>query len=175
MDVHLETQSGAIHVPRASAWSIPRMLVDAVLDESVYVLDPLGRILSWNAAAERATGFSSEAVVGRSVAMFYRSEDVASAVPFQELAAAARTGSFAGEGWRVRADGQPFLARITLWALRNRDNELVGFSRTVTSDVDWAPGERSTEAVPGRQVHVTASDTVPFAVECSPHAMISAR
>ncbi len=109
--------------------SVARMLVDAVVDELVYLLDPLGRILSWSAVAERATGYAGEEVIGRSVAMLYRPEDVERGVPEHELATAARLGFIEANGPRVGREGQPVHAQITMRALRDRAGALAGFAR----------------------------------------------
>ena len=46
-------------------------LIDAATDHAITMLDPSGRILSWNRGAERMTGYAAEEVIGESCAMFY--------------------------------------------------------------------------------------------------------
>ncbi len=111
-----------------------RLLVSSVSDYAIYLLDPGGRIASWNAGAERIKGFRAGEVVGRHFSMFYGPEDRAAGKPERALAAALRDGRFVGEGWRLRRDGTRFWAEVVITALRNADGALQGFAK-VTRDL----------------------------------------
>src|SRR6185312_7158005 len=111
-----------------------RLLVEGVADYAIYMLDPEGRITTWNLGAERMKGYAAEDILGRSFAAFFTPEDIAAGKPQMELAQARLEGRFAGEGWRLRKDGTRFWAGVVLTALRNDRGELIGFGK-VTRDM----------------------------------------
>jgi PAS domain S-box-containing protein len=111
-----------------------RRLVNSVKDYAIFMLDPKGRVVSWNAGAERIKGYRSGEILGRSFACFYPPEEVASGRPERDLEKAARFGSLETEGWRVRKDGTRFYADLTLSAIVNSQGELGGFAE-VTRDI----------------------------------------
>src|SRR5678815_1234442 len=82
-----------------------RLLVEAVKDYAIFLLDPDGRVVSWNAGAERIKGYTAEEILGQSFARFYEPDDAGAGVPARMLARAAREGRFQARGWRVRKDG----------------------------------------------------------------------
>jgi PAS domain S-box-containing protein len=111
-----------------------RLLVEAVKDYAIYMLDPSGVIINWNAGAERMKGYSAEEIVGQHFSLFYTREDRAAGAPARALASAARHGHYEGEGWRVRKDGGRFWALVELDAMRDETGELIGFAK-VTRDI----------------------------------------
>jgi PAS domain S-box-containing protein len=111
-----------------------RLLVQAVKDYAIYMLDPSGVIVNWNAGAERLKGYSAAEVVGQHFARFYTREDRAAGLPARVLATAAREGHYEGEGWRVRKDGGRFWALVVVDAIRDENGTLVGFAK-VTRDI----------------------------------------
>jgi PAS domain S-box-containing protein len=111
-----------------------RLLVDGVKDYAIYMLDPDGRIASWNAGAQELKGYSAEEVIGRHFSCFYDLEDVARGLPERELATAAAEGRTWDEGWRVRKDGTRFRAHVLMTAVRDAAGRLRGFAK-VTRDV----------------------------------------
>ena len=111
-----------------------RLLVDAVSDYAIYMLDPQGRVVTWNLGAERLKGYRAEEVLGGTFSIFFLPEDAAAGLPGRELAAAAREGRYAVDGWRQRKDGGKFWAEITLTAIRGPNGELRGFAK-VTRDM----------------------------------------
>jgi PAS domain S-box-containing protein len=111
-----------------------RLLVEHVADYAIYMLDPEGRVVTWNIGAERAKGFKAEEVMGRSFSIFFPPEDAATGAPDKELAAARCDGRFETETWRQRKDGTKFWALETLTAIHGRDGELRGFA-AVTRDM----------------------------------------
>ena len=111
-----------------------RLLVQSVKDYAILMLDPSGRVTSWNEGAQRIKGYTADEIIGRSFTVFYPEEAVASGFPQFELATADRTGRFEDEGWRVRKDGSLFWANVVITALRGDDGALVGFAK-VTRDL----------------------------------------
>jgi PAS domain S-box-containing protein len=111
-----------------------RLLVEGVKDYAIYMLDPSGVIINWNAGAERMKGYSSEEIVGQHFSLFYTRQDRAAGAPARALASAARDGHYEGEGWRVRKDGGRFWALVELDAIRDETDELIGFAK-VTRDI----------------------------------------
>lgn len=111
-----------------------RTLVRDVKDYAIFMLDPEGRIASWNAGAERIKGYRPEEVIGRHFSVFYPEEDVQSGQPERSLKIAAAEGRFEDEGWRVRKDGSRFWSHGIVTALRDDDGNLRGFTK-VTHDI----------------------------------------
>jgi PAS domain S-box-containing protein len=111
-----------------------RLLIEGARDYAIFMLDPGGRVSTWNPGAERMKGYTAVEIIGEHIASFYPVEDVKRGLPDAELQTAAREGRFESEGWRVRKDGSRFWANAILTALRNEHGELLGFSR-VTRDL----------------------------------------
>ncbi len=111
-----------------------QLLVDGVVDYAIYMIDPQGRIVSWNSGAARLKGYESGEIIGHSFSEFYTPEDRAAGLPSKALNTARETGRFAGEGWRVRKDGSRFWASVVLDTIWDKDGELLGFAK-VTRDV----------------------------------------
>jgi PAS domain S-box-containing protein len=111
-----------------------RLLVKGVKDYAIYMLDPSGVIINWNAGAERMKGYSAEEIVGQHFSRFYTREDRSAGVPALVLAAATRHGHHEDEGWRVRKDGGRFWALVEVDAIRDDNGELIGFAK-VTRDI----------------------------------------
>ncbi|WP_370963648.1 PAS domain S-box protein [Amycolatopsis sp. cg9] len=111
-----------------------RLLVQSVVDYAIFVLDPAGRISSWNAGAERIKGYAAEEIVGQHFSVFYPAEDVAAGKPGWELEVAAAEGRLEDEGWRVRKDGTRFWANVVITALLDDRGRLQGFGK-VTRDM----------------------------------------
>jgi PAS domain S-box-containing protein len=108
-------------------------LVQSVVDYAIYMLDPSGRIISWNPGAERIKGYAAAEIIGEHFSRFYTEEDRAEGRPERALRLAAETGRFTAEGWRVRKDGTRFWAMVVIDAII-RDGELVGFAK-ITRDI----------------------------------------
>jgi PAS domain S-box-containing protein len=111
-----------------------RLLVDAVTDYAIYMLDPAGTVTSWNTGAERIKGYKATEILGRSFASFYEEAERERGVPQRALATAAREGKFEAEGWRVRKDGSRFWAFVIVEAIRDNAGRLVGFAK-ITRDL----------------------------------------
>jgi len=109
-------------------------LVDNVEEYAIFTLDPTGRVRTWNAGAERIKGYCAEEIGGEHFSVFYPKADRAAGVPERDLAAAANDGSVEDEGWRVRADGSTFWAKVTITAIRDDDGEVKRYVK-VTRDM----------------------------------------
>jgi len=105
-----------------------RMLLDGVHDYAIFMLDPLGQVVSWNAGAERIKGYTAKQIVGHNFSCFFSPEDIRRGKPEEVLRMAAASGHHEENGMRVRKDGSQFLARVTFTALRDADGTLRGFS-----------------------------------------------
>src|SRR5581483_2962428 len=111
-----------------------RLLIDAVQDYAIFMLDPEGLVVSWNSGAERMKGYRRDDIVGKHFSVFFTEEDLAAGKPAQELAAARRTGRAEMEGWRVKKNGSRFWARVVLTAVQDDEGQLRGFAK-VTQDL----------------------------------------
>jgi len=111
-----------------------RLLVDGVKDYAIFMLDPEGRVASWNQGAERIKGYSAPEIVGHHFSCFYPPEDLRNGKPEHELQAAVTEGHYEEEGWRIRKDGSRFWAHVVITAVRDETGKLRGFSK-VTRDV----------------------------------------
>jgi PAS domain S-box-containing protein len=111
-----------------------RLLVDAVHDYAIFMVDADGFVATWNAGAERTSGYLAEEILGRHMSVFYLPEAVAAGKPQQDLARALRDGRTEDEGWRLRSDGGRIWATVVLSAVHNAAGELVGVAN-VTRDL----------------------------------------
>jgi PAS domain S-box-containing protein len=111
-----------------------RILVEAVTDYAIYMLDPSGIVINWNAGAERMIGYSADEIVGQHIGRFYTREDRLAGLPARALATAVRERRYATEGWRVRKDGSRFWAAVVIDAIRNPEGGFIGFAK-ITRDI----------------------------------------
>ena len=111
-----------------------RLLVNAVTDYAIFMLDPEGRVQSWNAGAQRMKGYTSTEIIGQHFRRFYPLEKQQVRHPEHELEAALRDGHYEEEGWRVRKDGSRFWANVVLSAIHDPSGGHVGFAK-ITRDV----------------------------------------
>jgi len=111
-----------------------RLLVEAVEDYAIFMLDPGGHVVSWNNGAQRINGYTADEIVGQHFRVFYPPDKQESRHPEHELRIAIREGHYEEEGWRVRNNGSQFWASVLITAVRNPAGELVGFAK-VTRDI----------------------------------------
>ncbi len=119
-----------------------RLLVEAVSDYAIYMLDLDGTVTSWNAGAQRFKGYTATEIIGSKYSKFYTEADRAAGLPERNLGIAAREGRFEGEGWRERKDGSRFWAHVVIDAIHEPDGTLVGYAK-ITRDLTE---RRATEA-----------------------------
>src|SRR5258706_81974 len=106
-----------------------RLVIDSVIDYAIIMMDPKGRIASWNIGAERINGYRAEEITGQHFSRFYPPEDLARGKPQYALEVAAAEGRFEDEGWRLRKDGSRFWANVVTPALRDDSGTLRGFGK----------------------------------------------
>jgi PAS domain S-box-containing protein len=111
-----------------------RLLVEGVADYALYLLDPNGYVVSWNAGGARLKGYREAEIRGRHFSCFFTAQDIDGGEPQRLLDNAAALGHGEAEGWRVRKDGSRFWANVVVTALRNEDNSLSGFAK-ITRDL----------------------------------------
>ena len=109
-------------------------MIEQTRDYALFLLDPAGRIISWNVGAERLKGYAADEIIGRHFSVFYTREALDSGWPAHELQVATVEGRFEDEGWRVRKDGSRFWANVVITALRDEEGQLLGFSK-ITRDL----------------------------------------
>ena len=111
-----------------------RLLIDAVVDYAIFMLDRSGNVASWNPGAQRAKGYSPDEIVGRHFSVFYTDEDALAGKPARLLAAARDHGRAEDEGWRIRKDGSRFWANVVITAVRDEGGDLLGYAK-ITRDL----------------------------------------
>jgi PAS domain S-box-containing protein len=111
-----------------------KLFAENMTDYAIYMLDPQGRVVTWNLGAERLNGYKQEEVLGQSFSMFFVPDAADAAEPARQLAAALRDGRFETQTWRQRKGGERFWALVTLTAIRGGDGELLGFAK-ITRDM----------------------------------------
>nr|WP_250901730.1 MULTISPECIES: PAS domain-containing sensor histidine kinase [unclassified Dyella] len=111
-----------------------RILVQGVIDYAIYLIDPEGKVSSWNAGAQRIKGYAPREIIGKHFSTFYTDEDRERDLPAKGLATAARIGRFENEGWRVRKDGSRFWAHIVIDRILDDQGRHVGYAK-ITRDI----------------------------------------
>jgi PAS domain S-box-containing protein len=111
-----------------------RLLIEAITDYAIYMLDPDGFISSWNPGAQRFKGYEASEVMGKHFSLFYPKEEQAADAPGRALRIARDAGRFESEGWRIRKDGTRFWAHVIIDAIMTRSGELIGYAK-ITRDL----------------------------------------
>jgi PAS domain S-box-containing protein len=120
-----------------------RLMVENVKDYAIFMLDPQGRVATWNAGAARLKGYTADEIIGQHFSRFYPREAVDRGWPDEELRRATAEGRFEDEGWRVRKDGSLFWANVVITALRDATGALRGFAKVTRDLTDWRQAEES--------------------------------
>ena len=110
-----------------------RQFVEGVTDYALFMLDPEGRVKSWNAGAQRIKGYTASEIIGRHFSIFYTDEDRARGEPERALASA-RAGKYEAESWRVRKSGERFFASVVMNPVRDATGKLIGYAK-ITRDI----------------------------------------
>jgi PAS domain S-box-containing protein len=110
-----------------------RLMVEAVRDYAIFLLDPDGRVATWNVGAERLKGYKADEIIGKHFSLFYPEEARRREHPAEELRRAKAEGRYEEEGWRVRKDGTQFWANVVITALFDQEGRHIGFTK-VTRD-----------------------------------------
>jgi formate hydrogenlyase transcriptional activator len=111
-----------------------RRLISEVKDYAIFMLDPEGKVRTWNEGAERIKGYRADEIIGRHFSCFYTSEDIKRGKPDEHLKIAVREGRSESDGWRIRQDGSRFWASVVITTLHDEGGKLLGFSK-VTRDI----------------------------------------
>jgi two-component system, LuxR family, sensor kinase FixL len=156
------TQSTAApEQPRADRITA-ELLIHSVTDIALLVLDPDGRIMSWNAGAEHISGWREDEILGRHFSIFYPPADVAAGKPERELAIVREAGRFEEQGIRVRKDGTKFVANVTVTPLRDETGGIKGFAKVTRDITERVAAEHALRA---REAHLRSIlETIPDAM-----------
>lgn len=111
-----------------------RLLVTGVKDYAIFMLDPEGRVATWNEGARRFKGYEENEILGKHFSIFYPQQAIDSQYPQMELKVAKEKGRFEDEGWRIRKDGSKFWANVVITKISDKNGNLLGFSK-VTRDL----------------------------------------
>lgn len=111
-----------------------KTLVSGVTDYALYMLDPTGRVSSWNSGGQRIKGYLPEEIIGQHFSRFYTEADRANGRPARALSIAENTGRYEEEGLRVRKDGSFFWASVVIDPIRDDNGKLIGFAK-ITRDI----------------------------------------
>lgn len=112
-----------------------QLLVASVSDYAIFMIDPNGYVMSWNQGAEHIQGYSRAEIIGTHISVFYTPEDIKNNIPHYNLSQALKKGSHCDEGWRIKKNGDSFLANVVFTAINNESGNLIGFaaiSRDIT-------------------------------------------
>ncbi len=113
-----------------------RLLVESAQDYAIFLLEPDGRVATWNPGARRIKGYLASEIIGKHFSVFYPEEDLRSGKPQMELEVATAVGRFEDEGWRLRKDGTRFWANVIITALRDSSGNLRGFGKITRDTTD---------------------------------------
>jgi PAS domain S-box-containing protein len=111
-----------------------RLLIEAVTDYAIYLLDPSGVVATWNPGARRFKGYAANEIIGQHFSRFYTEDDKKIGLPARALETAKREGKFEAEGWRVRKDGSRFWAYVVIDPIRDHSGQVIGFAK-ITRDL----------------------------------------
>jgi PAS domain S-box-containing protein len=111
-----------------------RLLVEAVTDYAIFMVDPNGIVSSWNPGAQRFKGYLPNEIIGKHFSQFYTEEDRKSGLPERALRTARLEGKFETEGWRVRKDGTRFWAAVVIDPILSRSGDLLAYAK-ITRDL----------------------------------------
>jgi PAS domain S-box-containing protein len=120
-----------------------RLLVDAITDYAIYMLDLDGRVTNWNLGAQRFKGYLPGEIIGQHFSRFYTEEDRAAGLPERALRTAKTEGKFETYGWRVRKDGTRFWAHVIMDPVRDPAGELVGYAKITRDLTERAAAEET--------------------------------
>jgi PAS domain S-box-containing protein len=122
------------------------LMADSVTDYAIYMLDPQGRVQSWNPGAQRIKGYTPAEIVGQDFACFYPPEDRDAGKPAQALEIAATEGRFTEEAWRLRKDGSRFWASVTMTSLKDAQGRITGYAKITRDLTERMEAERAQRA-----------------------------
>jgi PAS domain S-box-containing protein len=122
-----------------------RLLVDGLIDHAIFMLDPEGRVISWNSGAENLKGYAVHEIVGQHFSRFYTEQDRAAGLPQKMLSIAKNKGKVAADGWRVRKDGTRFWASVVIDAIRDDKGGIIGFAKVTRDQTEQRESQQKLE------------------------------
>jgi PAS domain S-box-containing protein len=140
-----------------------QLLIDAVTEYAIYMLDPQGFVATWNSGAQKIKGYRETEIIGVHYSRFFTSEDRLAGEPARNLDEARRVGKFESEGWRVRKDGTRFFASIVLNAIRDEQGQLVGFAK-ITRDITKRVAAQQALLESERRFRILVEGVVDYAI-----------
>lgn len=120
-----------------------QLMIEAVQDYAIFMLDPAGYITSWNLGAQRINGYSAEEVIGKHLSIFYTDTDKNSSKAEKELQEAREKGKFQEEGIRVHKDGSKYWVYVVLTALKDSQGNLRGFTKITRNITEQKEAEET--------------------------------
>lgn len=156
-----------------------RLLVENVTDYAIFVIDPEGRVESWNPGAERLLGFREEEMIGQSIAVFFTPEDIQKGYPQREMQQALEQGRGNDDRWHVRKDGSRFWCGGTMTPLWDEGHKLRGFAKIMRDRTEWKRNQDANEEQVRLAVFIkdvglalTQSDSLPEMLHHCAEAMV---
>ena len=140
-----------------------RLLVEAVTDYAIYMLDPNGIVASWNPGAQRFKGYRPDEIIGQHFSRFYTEEDRKTGLPARALATARQEGKFENEGWRVRKDGSRFWAAVVIDPIRSPSGDVVGYAK-ITRDLTERKQAEQTLKLSEQQFRLLVQGVTDYAI-----------
>lgn len=141
-------------------------MIDGVVDYAIILLDPNGVIANWNMGAEKLKGYAAEEVIGNNISIFYTEHDRISGKPGEMLDRARKQGKAMDEGYRLRKDGTTFWGNIVITALRNKNNEIMGFTK-ITRDLSEIKEKEERLRLRASQLEATNKELESFSYSVS--------
>jgi PAS domain S-box-containing protein len=136
---------------------LSRLFLDSIKDYAVYMLDPEGRVASWNAGAAKIKGYRAEEIIGKHFSCFYTAEDQQDGKPELELQKATASGRFEEEGHRVRKDGSVLWANVVITPVYDSGGTLRGYSKVVRDITERKAAEEALRQSEDRQAGIISS------------------
>jgi PAS domain S-box-containing protein len=137
-----------------------RLLVNGVTDHAIYMLDPTGRVSTWNTSAERMEGYREQEILGRHFSIFYTQQDRDAGLPARSLETAARDGRFEAEGLHIRKDGSHFWANAIINPLRDETGWLIGYAKVVRDITERRQSEEALRESQSAVAQLQKMDTI---------------
>lgn len=121
-------------------------LAESVRDIALFLMDAEGVITFWGEGARLIKGWEREEAEGSHLRFLYPDGGSEDGTAEAHLVAAAETGEYTGEGYRLRKDGTLFWGRISITALRDLDGVLMGFAKLTRDLTDQRKAEEARAA-----------------------------
>jgi len=141
-----------------------RLLIARVRDYAIFMLDPDGKVISWNEGAQAIKGYTADEIIGRDISTFYTPADVEKRHYAQLLKQAEQHGRVEDQGWRVRKDGSRFWADIVITALRDDNGKLRGFAKITRDLTEQRQAQNAISELSGRLLRLQDEQRQRFAM-----------